>query len=481
MANLNTYINLGANVASIIGSVSGGTLSTSGNVIAGNVLGGTLSTIGNITIGDSHPGVVYISNDGFISATGNVTPGNIITSGLVSVAGNITGGNIFTAGLISATANITGNNILGNGSALTSLTGNNVTGTVPAANVTVNAVMSLVSNNQEYRPVLATNTAGNLPFKGSAGISWNPGTYAFTAGRINLGSGIGANGVTGTYAYGGNVSWAVQSQNGTGTDAQGQEIGRFGSEYTLAGGTTWDSYVAYYQGSGASSGWLIINAAGNAVANVTGTGVKVTGTVSASGNVTGGNVLTAGLISATANVTGGNVLTAGLISATANVTGGNVLTAGLISATANVTGGNVLTAGLISATGNLTAGNISATGNISGTTAGFTIGYLNIPQVAFSANATIALTDAGKHYYSTTASNLALTIANNTSVSWPIGATITVIERAAGNIIITPGTGVSLYYAGNSTAGSRVLSTYGMATLINVEANVWMVNGSGLT
>jgi len=480
MANLNTYINLGANVASIIGSVLGGTLSTSGNVIAGNVLGGTLSTIGNITIGDSHPGVVYISNDGFISATGNVTPGNIITSGLVSVAGNITGGNIFTAGLISATANITGNNILGNGSALTSLTGNNVTGTVPAANVTVNAVMSLVSNNQEYRPVLATNTAGNLPFKGSAGISWNPGTYAFTAGRINLGSGIGANGVTGTYAYGGNVSWAVQSQNGTGTDAQGQEIGRFGSEYTLAGGTTWDSYVSYYQGSGASTGWLIINAAGNAVANVTGTGIKVTGTVSASGNVTGGNVLTAGLISVTGNITtadnlnlAGNIVDTGALSI---ITGSN----GNIALAPNGTG-IVTVASAVSITGNVTGGNISATGNISGTTAGFTIGYLNIPQVAFSANATIALTDAGKHYYSTTASNLALTIANNTSVSWPIGATITVIERAAGNIIITPGTGVSLYYAGNATAGSRVLSAYGMATLINVEANVWMVNGSGLT
>jgi len=386
-----------------------------------------------------------------------------------------------SANTISASGNITSSVLSGNGSALTSLTGANVTGTVPGANVTVNAVISLVSNNQEYSPMLATNTSGNLPFKGSAGISWNPGTYAFTAGRINLGSGIGANGVTGTYAYGGNVNWAVQSQNGTGTNAQGQEIGRFGSEYNNGASTFWDSYVSYYQGSGANSGWLIINAAGNAVANVTGQGIQVTGYTSATGNVTGGNVLTAGLISATGNVTGGNVLTAGLISATGNVTGGNVLTAGLISATGNVTGGNVLTAGLISATGNVTGGNISATGNISGTTAGFTIGYLNIPQVAFAANATIGLTDAGKHYYSTTASNLALTIANNTSVSWPIGATITVIERAAGNIIITPGTGVSLYYAGNATAGSRVLSAYGLATLINVEANVWMVNGSGLT
>jgi len=372
-----------------------------------------------------------------------------------------------SANTISASGNITSSVLSGNGSALTSLTGANVTGTVPAANVTVNAVMSLVSNNQEYRPVLATNTAGNLPFKGSAGISWNPSTYAFTAGRINLGTGIGGLGVTGTYAYGGNVSWAVQSQNGSGSDAQGQEIGRFGSEYNNGASTFWDSYVSYYQGSGSNSGWLIINAAGNAVANVTGTGIKVTGTVSASGNVTGGNVIFGtGVVSGTGNITGGNVIFGtGVVSGTGNITGGNV------SVIANVTVGNVL----------FGAGVISGTGNISGNTAGFTIGYLNIPQVSFAANATLALTDAGKHYYSTTASNLALTIANNTSVSWPIGATITVIERAAGNIIITPGTGVSLYYAGNATAGSRVLSAYGMATLINVEANVWMVNGSGLT
>ena len=406
-----------------------------------------------------------------------------------------------SANTISASGNITSSVLSGNGSALTSLTGANVTGTVPTANVTVNAVMSLVSNNQEYRPVLATNTAGNLPFKGSAGISWNPSTYAFTAGRINLGSGIGALGVTGTYAFGGNVSWAVQSQNGSGSDAQGQEIGRFGSEYNNGSSTFWDSYVSYYQGSGANSGYLIINAAGNAVANVTGQGIKVTGIVSASGNVTGGNIIFgSGVVSGTGTITGGSFI-GSVVSVTANVTGGNVLFgSGVVSGTGNVTGGNIIFGtGVVSGTGNITAGNVSVianvtvgnvlfgagvvsgTGNISGNTAGFTIGYLNIPQVAFSANATIALTDAGKHYYSTTASNLALTIANNTSVSWPIGTTITVIERAAGNIIITPGTGVSLYYAGNATAGSRVLSAYGLATLINVEANVWMVNGSGLT
>jgi len=41
----------------------------------------------------------------------------------VSATGNITGGNILTAGLISATANITGNYFIGNGSLLTGISG----------------------------------------------------------------------------------------------------------------------------------------------------------------------------------------------------------------------------------------------------------------------------------------------------------------------------------------------------------------------
>jgi hypothetical protein len=40
---------------------------------------------------------------------------------------------------------------------------------------------------------------------------------------------------------------------------------------------------------------------------------------------------------------------------------------------------------------------------------------------------------------------------------------------------------VSLYLAGNSTAGNRTISTYGMASLLNVAANVWMINGTGVT
>jgi hypothetical protein len=165
-----------------------------------------------------------------------------------------------------------------------------------------------------------------------------------------------------------------------------------------------------------------------------------------------------------------------------NLQGGrNTINSGNVTITAINTGVavNVWT---FDNTGNLTApGNIITTGNVTGNTAGFAIGYRDIPQVSFTGNATLAATDAGKHYYSTLATANTLTIANNTSVSWTVGTAITVVNRGSGNITVAQGTGVSLYLAGNSTAANRTVATYGMATLLNVAANVWMINGTGVS
>jgi hypothetical protein len=184
--------------------------------------------------------------------------------------------------------------------------------------------------------------------------------------------------------------------------------------------------------------------------------------ISATGNITGGNL----------NVTG-NIVDTGALSI---ITGSN----GNIALAPNGTG-IVTVSSAASVTGNITGGNLAILGNSATiTTANYSIGYLNIPQVSFAANATIALTDSGKHYYSTSASNLLLTIANNTSVSWTVGTAITIVNRGTANITIAQGTGVSLYLAGNSTSGNRTMTTYGMSTLMNVAANVWMINGTGV-
>ena len=124
--------------------------------------------------------------------------------------------------------------------------------------------------------------------------------------------------------------------------------------------------------------------------------------------------------------------------------------------------------------------NITVSGNITGNTNGFAIGYLNIPQVAAS-NVTLALTDAGKHYYSTTAGSLTLTIPTNANVAFATGTAISIVVQAAGNVLVNAAGGVTLYMAGNSTAANRVVSTYGMATLMKVATDTWFINGTGVS
>ena len=156
------------------------------------------------------------------------------------------------------------------------------------------------------------------------------------------------------------------------------------------------------------------------------------------------------------------------------------ISAAIVAVSGNVTGGNILTGGLISATGSITAGNLSVTGNVTGNTAGFAIGYRDVPQVSFTGNVTMATADAGKHFYSTQSTSYILTIANNASQGFQTGAAITVINQGTGNITVAQGSGVTLYLAGNATSGNRTVSTFGMATLIKVATDTWFINGSGV-
>lgn len=105
--------------------VSNQFVSVSGNVTGGNVLtAGLISATGNVTGGNILGGanVNATTHTGTtVSVTGNIDGGNLRTAGLVSATGNVTGGNVLTAGLISATGNITANVFNGNGSALTGI------------------------------------------------------------------------------------------------------------------------------------------------------------------------------------------------------------------------------------------------------------------------------------------------------------------------------------------------------------------------
>jgi hypothetical protein len=124
------------------------------------------------------------------------------------------------------------------------------------------------------------------------------------------------------------------------------------------------------------------------------------------------------------------------------------------------------------------AGNVTV-GNVAGKTSGFTIGYLEMPQVT-AGNVTLALGDSGKHFYDTSTAPITVTIPNNANVAFPTGTVITLVNHSTGNLIIGRENAVSLFLGGNATSAGRTITTYGVATLLKVNTNDWFINGSGV-
>ena len=159
------------------GTVTSGTASVTGNITGSNVLtSGAVSATGNISgnyilgNGVSLTGVITsvaninngTSNVTVVSSGGNVTVGvggtsNIIVwattgeyvTGVVSASGNVTGGNVLTGGLVSATSTITGSSLLGSVvSASGNVTGGNVlTGGLVSATSTITSSANVIGGN----------------------------------------------------------------------------------------------------------------------------------------------------------------------------------------------------------------------------------------------------------------------------------------------------------------------------------------------
>jgi hypothetical protein len=206
------------------------------------------------------------------------------------------------------------------------------------------------------------------------------------------------------------------------------------------------------------------------VGTLEGSNVSITGDVNA-GNVVSVGFVQAATVSASGNVTGGNVTTGGLITATGNIQGGNLRTTGLVSATANVIGGNITTAGTVSAA-TVAATSFSAGNAATVTTANYTIGYRDLPQI--TSFGTLATTDGGKHYYGSGT----ITVPTNGAVSLPVGTAVLII--ATNSTTINASGGVTLRWGGTSGTGARTLAQYGVATLVKVATDTWFINGTGV-
>ena len=324
-------------------TVTGANLKTYVNSTTGNVTAGNLNTSGNVT------GTYILGNGslltGIVSSYGNA---NVATYLPVNTA-NI------QANFMSAAGNITGAYILGNGSQLTGL---------PANYGNANVTTLLASFGSNTISTTGTVIAGSLV--GAVNGANITGTIS-TAGNITGGYLFGnISGATGGYGNS-NVQAVLQTYSGSMTTGTLSATGNISGNYFVGNGSALTGITASLGGTMTSN----IAGAGYSISNVAG--------VTATGNITAANINGA-YFGSGANLTGipTSIVAGSGISISAAT--------GAVTITNNnptpYTNANVA-AYLPTFTGNLAGGNLAVTtaitsGTITGTHLGNGAGLSNI-------------------------------------------------------------------------------------------------------
>jgi hypothetical protein len=386
-----------------------------------NIFATTLSATGNITGGN-------------ISTTGISNVGTSIVTGTQTVTGNITGANV-NAGILSASGNILGLNV---NTGVVSATGN-VIANAGAFFVGDGGFLSNVTVASNVAVTQLANGTSNWAIRSSGGdITGDVGGSANVA--ILTGSGFS---LTGFMSAAGNVTGANVNTGGvvsaTGNIIGGNVSGATGTFTTVIGNANATSLTTGTVPSDRLTGQYTIDINGSAI-------TANTVTINAQPNITSVGTLT--VLSVSGNITGGNLNTGAQVIASGNITGGNLNTGAQVIATGNITGGNITTAGQVSVTGNIVGSNIEISGSIR---------------------------DSSQLDLATTAGNIVLTPAAGSNVQVVANANITATtistSTATGALVVAGGVGV----AGNAYVGGLISATG------NITGNFFQGNGSQLT
>lgn len=199
-----TY-NKASNLLAVAGTVSAATINTAGNIQGSNLnITGSVSATGNITGGNITGSTIRGSNlnsTGSVSAAGNITGGNIIGAVLattVSASGNITGGNILTSGIVSLSGNLT---VGGN----TALSGNSLA--VTAANGT--------NNTQIATTAFVVNAITNSAIPAGVILLWSGSIASIPAGWALCDGGNGTPNLRDRFVVGAGSTYAVAATGGS--------------------------------------------------------------------------------------------------------------------------------------------------------------------------------------------------------------------------------------------------------------------------
>ena len=122
--------------------------------------------------------------------------------------------------------------------------------------------------------------------------------------------------------------------------------------------------------------------------------------------------------------------------------------------------------------------NITTAGTLTTTSVSDSIGNLrSIPINGKSAAYILAATDNGQMISITTGG---VTV-NSGIFASPYGQTVSIYNNSASSQTITQGAGVTLRLAGTTATGNRTLARYGVATIVCVAANTFVMSGAGVS
>ena len=130
----------------------------------------------------------------------------------------------------------------------------------------------------------------------------------------------------------------------------------------------------------------------------------------------------------------------------------------------------------VSTAGKLTASGIDTAVSYTGASWSDSLGNVrNIPQLSKTASYTLLATDNGQHISITTGG---ITVPSGV---FSIGQVVTICNNSASSQTITQGATVTMRQAGTANTGNRTLAQYGVATILCVASNTFVISGAGLS
>lgn len=260
------------------------------------------------------------------------------------------------------------------------------------------------------------------------------------------------------------VSGTVITSGDTGTVTNAMLAGSIAYSKLSLTGTIVNTDVA----TGAAIAYSKLNLAGSIANADIATGAAIAySKLNLTGNVVNADINASAAIAYSKLALTGSVVDAD-ISASAAISDTKLNTIG----TAGKVSGGAITSGTI---GGSTAINTTGTITTTGVITDGTGNIRRIPQNAQTASYTLVASDVGKHISITTGG-----VTVPASV-FSIGDNVTIFNNSTSNQTITQGSGVTLRSGGSTATGNRTLAGYGVATVLCVAADVFVITGTGLT